>query len=93
MSDPHIDQLEAELTDLKSQITQGVNLGAWWTWTFAEFDAWCVANLMTDAEVDATTLNAALKKNVKAINAFVRNGGKMLIVARDVIKWLIRNLI
>ena len=61
-----------------------VALGNWATWTQADFDTWCTNNLMTDAAVDATTLSAALKTNIKANNAFTRNGGKMLIAIRNV---------
>lgn len=88
-----IEQFEADLADLKSRIAQGVNLGSWWTWTTSDFDVWCASNLMTDADIDATTLSVALKKNIKSINAFVRNGGKVLLVAREVIKWLIRKIV
>lgn len=73
-------------------VIEGANLGNWWTWTQTQFDAWCNANLMNDAAIDATTLSAALKTNIKANNAFNRNAGKLLIVARDVIKWLVRQV-
>lgn len=92
MIDP-IQEMEAELAEAKSEISVGVNLGAWWTWTQAEFQTWYEANLMTDAQIDATTLSAALKTNLKANNAFVRNAGKLLIVARNVIKWLVRKIV
>ncbi|HEX6035773.1 MAG TPA: hypothetical protein VFY83_15130 [Anaerolineales bacterium] len=55
----------------------------WATWTQREFATWCDNNLMADAAIDATTLSAALKANIKANNAFVRNAGKMLIAMRD----------
>lgn len=87
-----IQELEAKMAEAKAEIAQGVNLGPWWTWTLAEFQTWCDANLMTDAQIDATTLSAALKTNLKANNTFVRNAGKLLIVARNIIKWLARNL-
>jgi hypothetical protein len=93
MSDPNIDNLEAEIENLRANVTQGISLGNWWTWTITEFENWCSERLMTDAQIDATTLGLALKTNIKANNAFVRNAGKVLIVARDTIKWLIRKLI
>ena len=68
------------------------NLGNWWTWTQANFDNWCDNNLMSDAAVDATTLSAALKTNIKALNLFARNAGKLLVAMRDVIKWVVQIL-
>jgi hypothetical protein len=38
---------------------------------------------MTDAQIDGTSLSAALKANIKANNAFTRNAGMMLIALRD----------
>lgn len=55
----------------------------WAALTQAEFDAWCDNNLMTDAQIDATTLSAALKANIKANNLFTRRAGKMLLALRD----------
>jgi hypothetical protein len=55
----------------------------WATWTQTQFQTWCDANLMSDAAIDATTLSAALKANIKANNAFTRNSGKLLIAIRD----------
>lgn len=55
----------------------------WATWTQAEFQTWCDNNLMTDAQIDATSLSAALKTNLKAMNAFIRNSGKLQIALRD----------
>jgi hypothetical protein len=62
----------------------------WATWTQAQFATWCTNNLMTDAAVDASALSAALKTNVKAINDFVRNAGKLLIALRDAMVWLLK---
>lgn len=93
MSDPLIDQMEAEIADLKTNVVQGARLGAWWTWTIAQFDDWCNTNLMSDSEIDAlASLPVRLRTNLKSNNAFVRNAGKLLVVARDVIKWLIRKI-
>lgn len=97
MTEPNfiIDQILAEESkreSTKQELIQGENLGSWWTWTQAEFTAWCDANLMTDGQIDATTLSAALKTNLKANNAFTRNAGKLLIIIRNVIKWLTRNV-
>lgn len=55
----------------------------WSIWTYEQLDTWCDNNLMTDAQIDALTLNANLKTNLKANNAFVRNAGKMLIALRN----------
>lgn len=55
----------------------------WAVWSPAQFNAWCDANLMTDVQIDALTLNANLKTNLKANNAFTRNAGLMLITFRD----------
>lgn len=55
----------------------------WASWTQVEFETWCTNNLMTDAQIDAATLSAALKANIKANNAFVRNAGKMIIALRN----------
>jgi hypothetical protein len=60
-----------------------LNIPGWATMTQAEFVAWCDENLMTNAAIDALTLNADLKKNIKGINLFVRNGGKLLIALRN----------
>jgi len=59
------------------------NIPGWSTWSQAEFQNWCDSNLMTDAQIDASTLSAALKINLKSNNAFVRNAGKMVIAMRD----------
>lgn len=59
------------------------NIPNWATWTPEQFQAWCDANLMTNTEIDEMSLNAALKKNLKANNAFTRNAGKMLIAVRN----------
>lgn len=74
-------------------LVDAANLGNWWTWTQAQFNAWCDGNLMTDAAIDGLTLNAALKTNLKANNLFTRNAGKLLIAMRDVIKWIIKQVI
>lgn len=78
----------------KGQVAQSrldiLGLGQWATWTLADFETWCNDNLMLNAAIDALTLNADLKKNIKAINLFVRNGGKMLIAIRNVIFWLLK---
>lgn len=87
------EQIENEYDQLKSEFTEGVNLGAWWTWTQAEFQAWCDTNLMTDAQIDTTNLSAALKTNLKANNTYTRNSGRLLIVARNVVKWLVRKIV
>lgn len=92
MTDPNIERVEAEYAAARAEIATGVNLGAWWTWTQAEFTAWCDSNLMTDAQIDATTLSTAIKTNLKANNTFTRNAGKLLIVARNIIKWLVRQI-
>ena len=78
-------------------IIDGANLGSWWTWTQDQFfngsNGWCDTNLMSDAAIDGlTSLSLALRTNLKAMNAFVRSGGKLLIVARDVIKWLVKRV-
>jgi len=92
-TDEYIQQREIEIAEAKAEYTQGANLGSWWTWTQAEFTTWCDNNLMTDAAIDATTLSASLKNNLKANNAFTRNAGKLLIVARNLVKWLLKNII
>ena len=53
------------------------------TWTQAQFQVWCDGNLMTDAQIDASNISAALKTNIKANNQFTRNGIKFLIALRD----------
>lgn len=55
----------------------------WATWTEEQFLTWCTNNLMTDAQIDATTLSAALKTNLKSTNAFVRNAGRLLVALRN----------
>lgn len=55
----------------------------WVTWTPEQLETWCNNNLMTDAAIDALSIPAALKTNVKANNAFTRNAGKMIIALRD----------
>lgn len=91
MSD-FVDKVASELADIRARIDVGTNLGNWWTWTQADFQNWCDSNLMTDAQIDATTLSTALKTNLKSNNLYIRNSGKLLIVARDIIKWLVRNV-
>lgn len=86
-----------DLSSLKDKTDQGISLGSWWVWTIEQFNDWCDGPsgvLMKDAEIDAlTSLSVKLRTNIKSINAFIRHSGKMLIVARDVIKWLIRKII
>lgn len=84
--------IAAELATVRAEILQGTNLGAWWNWTLDQFTAWCDLNLMSDAAIDALTLSAALKANLKANNTFTRNAGKLLIVTREIVKWLVRKL-
>lgn len=92
MTSALIEQLEAEIANLRAEIAQGVNLGLWWTFTIAQFEDWCASNLMTDAEIDAlATLPVKLRTNLKSNNAFVRNAGRTLIIFRDIVKWLVRN--
>lgn len=67
-----------------------LGLGNWATLTQAEFATWCTNNLLTDAAIDALTLNAGLKTNIKAINLFVINGGKLLLALRNVAFWLLK---
>lgn len=66
-------------------LAEGVALSipGWAKWTQSQFSSWCDQNLMTDAQIDALTLNTALKTNLKTNNAFTRNAGKMLIALRD----------
>lgn len=97
MSDPdflaNIQKIEADLAQAKGLIVQGASLGNWWTWTQAQFQTWLDANLMTDAQIDGTAgLSAALKTNLKANNLAIRNMIAVLVVARDIIKWLVRNI-
>lgn len=84
--------IETEYNEGRARIADRVNLGSWWTWTQSDFSSWCDANLMTDAAIDALTLNASLKTNLKANNTFVRNAGSLLIVTRNIIKWLVRKV-
>jgi hypothetical protein len=67
------------------------NLPGWGSWTIDQFNTWCTNNLMTDAQIDATSgLSAALKTNIKANNTFTRNGGKAIIYLRDYVMSLRR---
>jgi hypothetical protein len=74
-------------------ILDAANLGNWWTWTQTQFSTWCDDNLMTNAAIDASALSAELKINVKAINLFVRNAGKLLVAMRDIIKWIVKQVL
>lgn len=73
-------------------LADAAGLGNWWTWNKTQFTTWCDNNLMTDAAVDATSLTAALKTNIKANNLFTRNAGLLVIFLRDVLKWLVKQL-
>jgi hypothetical protein len=79
------------LADFDAAGTGFDNLPGWGSWTVAEFNTWCTNNLMTDAQIDASAgLSAALKENLKANNAFTRNGGKAIIYLRDYVMSLRR---
>lgn len=88
----YFEKLELELQQARNEITQSENLGAWWTWTQTDFQEWCDANLMTNEQIDSTSLSNALKNNLKANNAFTRNAGKLLIIARNLIQWIVRRI-
>lgn len=85
---------EAILDPVRGKAVQSkldiLGIPIWATWTQAQFAQWCIDNLMTDLEIDGSALSAPLKKNIKAINVFIRNGGKMLIAQRDIVFWLLR---
>lgn len=63
--------------------TTAKNIPNWSTWSQVVFQTWCDDNLMTDAQINATSLSAELKTNLKANNAFTRNSGKLIIALRD----------
>jgi hypothetical protein len=77
------DGIDTVLLRRESAKTVAKAIPTWSGWTQAQFQTWCDNNLMSDAAVDASTLSAALKTNIKANNAFTRNAGKMLIALRD----------
>ncbi len=64
------------------------------TITQTDYDTWCNNNLMSDTAIDGlTSLSVVLRTNLKANNRFTRQGGKLLITARDVIKWLVKQVL
>lgn len=73
----------ASIQAFEAAATGFESLPNWATWTISDFNTWCDANLMTDAQIDASTLSAALKTNLKANNAFTRNVGKAVLYLRD----------